>query len=122
MYLRKSFQRLEKSTQTTALDNFRSEYGDEPGVIDIVVDSSSSGDNTIYVLVNRDNVSVPRSWGSRKVVKFNIRAAQKECGKLLQRIEDEKIDVSDPQNQYFLKLIVEGKSVCDKLTRKPKTK
>jgi hypothetical protein len=91
--------------------------------MDIVADSSTSGgDDAIYVLVNRDNVSLPRSWGSRRVIKFNLRAAQKECGKLLQRIEDEKIDVSDPQNQYFLKLIIEGKDVCDKLISKPKTK
>jgi hypothetical protein len=114
MYLRKGFKRLQHKGISEAIESFRTEFGATKGIVHVGYDLRISG-NDIVVCVSRNNVKLPPLWENYRIVKYDLSSMRKQSAAILKRLQDEKIDISDPQTQYFYQLMVAGNTICNKL-------
>lgn len=114
------YKRRQPAGETEAGKSTQEEH---PGILALADDPSD--DWNVLALTRNGRVSIPSWMGGRRVLRLNLQQTKQRCDEMLARLTEEKVDVSDPQNQYFHQLMSEGSRICGKLldrTSKPRRK
>lgn len=94
---------------------FRKLYDAKPGVVKIEYDEILEDNIVVFIDNKKFKADLPSEYEGFDIITYDLRDVMENSKAMLERMKDEKADMSDPNNKRGHAYLTEAVKICEKM-------